>query len=98
MALFLGIEVVSVSNGLCFNQWKYVVELLSEFGLSACKSALVPIDQGYKLDDKVSNSNPVLSNINVYQHLVGKLIYLTITRPDISYVVHILSQFMHSLK
>ncbi|XP_048226828.1 uncharacterized mitochondrial protein AtMg00810-like [Ricinus communis] len=37
-----------------------------------------------------------LSDIGHYQHLVGKLIYLTITKPDISYIVSMISQFMHA--
>nr|GEY02383.1 ribonuclease H-like domain-containing protein [Tanacetum cinerariifolium] len=46
--------------------------------------------------DKASDKDPLLKNITDYQKLMGKLIYLTNTRPNISYVVHCLSQFMHS--
>lgn len=95
---FLGIEAVSTSAGLCFNQHKYVVELISEFGLSASKPALLHIDQGSKLNDVISDKDPILVNIDVYQRLVGKLIYLTLTRPDISFDVHIFNQFMHAPK
>ncbi|GJU20137.1 ribonuclease H-like domain-containing protein [Tanacetum coccineum] len=45
--------------------------------------------------DKASDKDPLLENNIDYQKLMGKLIYLTNTRPDISYVVHCLSQFMH---
>ncbi|GKA93034.1 ribonuclease H-like domain-containing protein [Tanacetum coccineum] len=46
--------------------------------------------------DKASDKDHLLENINDYQKLIGKLIYLTNTRPYISYDVHCLSQFMHS--
>lgn len=95
---FLGIEAVLTVDGPCFNQRKYTVELTFEFGLSACKPGLIPMDQGFKLDDVVADNDPCLSNPNSYQRLVVKLIYLIITRPDISFVVHVLSQFMHAPK
>uniref|UniRef100_A0A3Q7EWG4 Reverse transcriptase Ty1/copia-type domain-containing protein n=1 Tax=Solanum lycopersicum TaxID=4081 RepID=A0A3Q7EWG4_SOLLC len=55
----------------------------------------------YSLGDSVdysSSSNPLLSDIGAYQRLVGRLIYLTITRPDLSYAVQSLSQFMNAPK
>lgn len=95
---FLGLEVVYTSAGICFNQRKYTVDLMSEFGLFACKPALVPMDQCVKLDDVITDNDPCLSDPSVYQRLIGKLIYLTITHPDIYSAVHVLSQFMHSPK
>lgn len=95
---FLGIEACYIGHDVCFNQRKYTGELISEFGLSACKPVLVPMDQGLKLNDVATNSDPCLPNSSVYQRLIGKLIYLTITRPDISFVVHVLSQFMYAPK
>ncbi|GKB12770.1 hypothetical protein Tco_0846693 [Tanacetum coccineum] len=48
------------------------------------------------ISNEACDNDPLLENVNDYQKLMGKLIYLTNTRPDISYVVHCLSQFMHS--
>ncbi|GAV82865.1 hypothetical protein CFOL_v3_26316 [Cephalotus follicularis] len=42
--------------------------------------------------------DPILADSSAYQRLIGRLIYLTITRPDICYAVQLLSQFMHQLK
>ncbi|GKC50812.1 ribonuclease H-like domain-containing protein [Tanacetum coccineum] len=72
------------------------MELLLEYGILACKPAKAPIlDQSKKKKDK-NESDSALSNITCYQKIVGKLIYLTLTRPDIAHVVHCLSQFMYA--
>ncbi|GKD65453.1 hypothetical protein Tco_1307561, partial [Tanacetum coccineum] len=75
----------------------YVLDLLSEYGMLACKPAKTPLMSKLVISNKVSDKDSLLENITDYQKLMGKLIYLTNTRPDISYVVHCLSQFMHSL-
>ncbi|XP_071693330.1 uncharacterized mitochondrial protein AtMg00810-like [Rutidosis leptorrhynchoides] len=88
---FLGIEVLYTNTGLCLSQRIYLLELLDEYGLTACKPALTPIEAYV---DDCHDSEP-LNSITEYQRLVSKLIYLTLTRPDISYAVHVLSQYMH---
>lgn len=57
-----------------------------------CKPLKLPMDSHVKL---THSTGSLLSNPEPYQRLVGKLIYLTLTRPDITYTVHVLSQFMH---
>ncbi|KAM1792893.1 hypothetical protein ACFX12_036703 [Malus domestica] len=89
---FLGIEMATSSKGLFLNQRKYVTDLLKETNLLDCKPATSPIDSKLKL----TMYGEALHNVSYYQRLVGKLIYLTITRPDITYAVGIVSQFMHS--
>ncbi|GJT02549.1 ribonuclease H-like domain-containing protein, partial [Tanacetum coccineum] len=94
---FLGIEVLESKGNLYLTQRKYCSEVLVEFGMLACRPCGTPIE--YKdsttKSGKVVIDNP-LNSINNYHKLVGKLIYLTHTRPDISYVVHVLSQIMHA--
>ena len=46
-------------------------------------------------DTKLSDKGELLKDPEKYQRLVGRLIYLTITRPNITYYVHVLSRFMH---
>ncbi|GJY10247.1 ribonuclease H-like domain-containing protein [Tanacetum coccineum] len=92
---FLGIEVLETEQGLCLSQRKYSLDLLSDFGLLACKPSATPLEQNLSITNEPTDIDKVLDNITEYQKLIGKLIYLTHTRPDISYFVHCLSQFMH---
>ncbi|GJY85712.1 ribonuclease H-like domain-containing protein [Tanacetum coccineum] len=78
------------------NQRKYVLDLLSDYGMLACKPARTPMISKLSVSNEESESDPLLDNVVDYQKLMGKLIYLTNTRPDISYAVHCLSQFMHA--
>ncbi|KAM1588798.1 hypothetical protein FF1_027830 [Malus domestica] len=80
------------SKGLFLNQRRYVLNLLDEAHMLDCKSTRTPLMSKLQLDVQ---SEP-FSNPNVYQRMVGKLIYLTMTRPDIAYSVSLGSQFMHS--
>jgi Reverse transcriptase (RNA-dependent DNA polymerase) len=79
---FLEIEIIFSKKGLFLSQRKYILDLLKETGKIGCKSVSTPIDSRNKLN---CEDEDALSNINQFQRLVGKLIYLTVTRPDISY-------------
>lgn len=96
LSYYFGTEVLSIDNGVCLNQRKYCLEPLHEFGILGSKPSLTPLEANFVPNsDSDDNKDPCLENITEFQKLVGKLIYLTITRPDISYYVQILSQFMH---
>ncbi|KAJ0909110.1 putative RNA-directed DNA polymerase [Helianthus annuus] len=92
---FLGIEVLYNKGEVCFSQRKYCLELLNEFGYLGCKPVNTPIEQSYVVKSKLDKDQKLLNNITCFQKLIGKLIYLSLTRPDISYTVQFLSQFMH---
>ncbi|GJY51363.1 ribonuclease H-like domain-containing protein, partial [Tanacetum coccineum] len=92
---FLGIEVVDTDKGVCLSQRKYCLDLLSDFRLLVCKPSTIPLKHNLFLSNESTFNDPVIDNITNYQNLIGKLIYLTHTRPDIAYFVHRLSQFMH---
>ncbi|KAJ0622209.1 putative RNA-directed DNA polymerase [Helianthus annuus] len=92
---FLGIEVLYNKDEICFSQSKYCLELLNEFGYLGCKPVNTPIEQSYLVNSKLDKDHKALKNITGFQKLIGKLIYLSLTRPDISYTVQFLSQFMH---
>ncbi|XP_070014794.1 secreted RxLR effector protein 161-like [Nicotiana sylvestris] len=91
-------------EGIVLNQRKYALELISEVGLSDCKPASIPMELNHKLttvdyDKHVGiTEDAELGDITAYQKLIGKLLYLTITRPDLCFVVQVLSQFMQNPK
>ncbi|GJX94339.1 ribonuclease H-like domain-containing protein [Tanacetum coccineum] len=93
---FLGIEVIDTDKGICLNKRKFMLDLLSEYGMLACKPTNTPLMSKLAISNEATDDDPILDNITDYQKLMEKLIYLTNTRPYISYVVHCLSQFMHS--
>ncbi|GJW72857.1 ribonuclease H-like domain-containing protein [Tanacetum coccineum] len=92
---FFEIEVIEIDQGLCLSQSKYCLDLLNEFGLLACKPSATLLEQNLAITNEPTNVDKVLDNITEYQKLIGKLIYLTHTRANISYYVHCLSQFIH---
>ncbi|XP_018633284.1 uncharacterized mitochondrial protein AtMg00810-like [Nicotiana tomentosiformis] len=101
---FLGIEVLRSQKGILLNQRKYTLELISDVGLSGAKPVNTHLEVNAKFttidyDAYVGGiTNPIFTDITSYQKLIGRLIYLTITRPDISFVVQVLSQFMQQPK
>ncbi|KAM7507575.1 hypothetical protein LguiA_018028 [Lonicera macranthoides] len=90
---FLGIEVCRSKRGVFISQRKYVLDMLTETGKLGAKPAETPINQNHKLNEE---DGELLEDIGRFQRLVGRLIYLSLTRSDISYAVSVVSQFMHA--
>eukprot|EP00253_Pinus_taeda_P026427 PITA_26427 len=78
---FLGIEVWQKEDGIFMSQAKYTWDILKKFRMLSCKPTATPLDVGLKLY-KHDDSNSV--DVTLYHQLVGSLIYLTTTQPDIS--------------
>jgi len=85
----MDIEVARSPHGLFLCQRKYALDILSESGMQGAKPASFPTEQNHRLSYEYG------SPASRYRCLVGHLLYLTITRPNITYSVYILSQFMH---
>ena len=89
---FLGIEVSRSDKEIFLSQRKYVLDLLQETGMSACQPIDTLVEEGLKL---CVETNQVPVNKGRYQRLIGRLMYLVHTRPDLAYALSIVSQFMH---
>lgn len=90
---FLGLEMARSIQGIYLSQRKYILDILLDTGLSGCKPAPTPLPQGVNLSNELGDSLP---NPEPYQRLVGRLLYLNFTRPDITLAVQQLSQFVNS--
>ena len=88
---FLGLEVLSDSAGYYLSQAKYASDILARAGLTDCKTAHTLLETGTRLSPLDGTS---LNDATLYRQIVGSLVYLTVTRPDIAHAVHIVSQFM----
>ena len=75
------------------SQQKYILDLLKETGMMSCRQANTPIDPNQKLQSE-GKGGPI--DTIPYQRLVGRLNYLSHTRPDIAFIVSLVSQFMQS--
>ena len=81
---FLGIEVVRSKNGIFISQRKYTLDLLAETGKLRCKPTGTPLDLSWKVKDADEDTQVDKGR---YQRLVGKLIYLSLTQPEIAFSV-----------
>ena len=87
MYYFLGLEVSQNSEGIFLNQGKYAVEILKRFDMLECKA----MDSNLKL---LANDSSELVEVIQYRQIIGSLMYLTNTRPDICFAVNTLSQYL----
>eukprot|EP00253_Pinus_taeda_P030395 PITA_30395 len=92
---FLGIEVDQSENGVFISQDKYVEAVLNRFNMQNNKAAVTPTVMGVQLtkEDSSKDFDP-----KPYKSIVGSLLYLTATRPDIMHAVSLISRFMERPK
>ena len=91
----MGLEVTHSDDGLTLTQSKYSMDLLRRDGMLQCKPATTPMSVTDKLS-VVDGSLLSSDDATEYRDVVGGLQYLTITRPDISFVVNRVCQYLHA--
>jgi hypothetical protein len=92
---FLSIVVTRDSSGMHLSQAKYAAEIQDNASMTACKSAMTPVDTSPKISASIG---PPVANPTEYRSLAGALQYLTFTRPDIAYAVQQVCLHMHDLR
>lgn len=105
MKYFLGMEVARPKQGITLNQRKYAQEHISDMGYFGAKPCHTPLQQNTKFttkkfDEKINleTKDKSVEDDASFIKLIGKLLYLTLTRSDLMFAVQTLSQFMHEPK
>ncbi|XP_019055287.1 PREDICTED: uncharacterized protein LOC109115551 [Nelumbo nucifera] len=94
---FLSLEIMHNSSGIFVCQNKYALDIIVDTRMEDCKLASHPMVQQKHF---VDNNSPLLDDPSQYRHLVGWLVYLMVTKPELCFqpelcfLVHILSQFL----
>ncbi|KAK9064838.1 hypothetical protein SSX86_016220 [Deinandra increscens subsp. villosa] len=88
---FLGIEVARTEDGMVLSQRKYTLDILEDSGMMGCRPSNFPMEQHLKLDKCLESHK---TDSTQYRRLIGRLLYLQTTRPNIAYSANLLSQFV----
>ena len=89
---FLGIEFIPSKTGLFLSQHKFIRDILERFDMDAAKPTYTPLSTTSTL---TLNDGTTAADSTLYRQIIGALQYLNLTRPDLSFAINKLSQFMH---
>jgi len=92
---FLGLQIKQSSNGTMIHQQKYIKELLKKFGMDSSKPIYTPISPSTKL--VLDDGSPSVEE-KLYRGMIGLLLYLTVSRPDIVFSVGLCARFQSNPK
>ena len=87
----MGLEIAQTKDGIKVHQYKYALDLLNKFKMKDFKPSKTPFLLGVKLEE--ADSSPMVNN-TLYRQLIGCLLYLTHTIPDLCYALSVSSRFM----
>ena len=92
MQYFLGLQIQQTAEGISICQAKYIEDMLKRFIMQNCKLVSTPLVVGSKL---MKDDESPLCDATLYRSLIGSLMYMKSTRPDIMFVVILVAIFMH---
>ncbi|GJT34937.1 hypothetical protein Tco_0925356 [Tanacetum coccineum] len=89
----LGLEIIQAKDKRLLTQRKYAEDTLNKFHMAGCKIAptLMNTSEKLRIDDGTD-----LADAKIYKSLIGRLIYVTHSRPDVAFFIGVLSRFMHN--
>ncbi|GJY90588.1 retrovirus-related pol polyprotein from transposon TNT 1-94 [Tanacetum coccineum] len=90
MSFFLGLQISQSPRGIFINQSKYASEIVKKYGLHSTDSVDTPMIENKKLDEDLQGK-PV--DATLYRGMIGSLMYLTSSRPDLNYVVCLCARY-----
>ncbi|GKE55122.1 putative ribonuclease H-like domain-containing protein, partial [Tanacetum coccineum] len=90
LSFFLGLQVTQKDDGIFINQDKYVDEILKKFGFSTIKTASTPMETSKPL---LKDAEAKDVDVHLYRSMIGSLMYLTSSRPDIMFTVCVCARF-----
>ncbi|XP_016649661.1 PREDICTED: uncharacterized protein LOC107881097 [Prunus mume] len=90
---FLGMGVVQTDKHIFIHQKKYAMKLLEKFGMRDCKSVAIPLVVNEKL---CKEDGSEAADESEFRQIIGSLLYLTATRPDVMFASSLLARFMHN--
>lgn len=93
MKYFLGVEVIQNIEGIFISQRKYIQEILLKFGMSNSNATKTPMVPGCKLTKDEAGTRV---DSTQYKQMIGSLMYLTVSRPDLMYVMSLVSRYMET--
>ncbi|XP_057811596.1 uncharacterized mitochondrial protein AtMg00810-like [Salvia miltiorrhiza] len=95
MNFFLGLQVNQTKGGILINQSKYAKELINNFGIQCMKSVKIPMNTNWKLD--LGSEGKSVSSTK-YRKIIGSLLYLTASTPDIAFAVGVCARYQSDPK
>ena len=95
LTYFLGLQVKQTDSGIYINQAKYVRNLVKRFGLDNAAHSRTPMAANEKLTNDPSDESV---DVTLYRSMIGRLLYLTTSRPDIAFSVGVCSRFQSNPK
>nr|GEU31757.1 putative ribonuclease H-like domain-containing protein [Tanacetum cinerariifolium] len=95
LSFFLGLQVKQKSDGIFISQDKYVAEILKKFDFVTVKSASTPMESNKPL---IKDEEAKDVDVHLYRSMIGSLMYLTVSRPDITFTMCACARFQITLK